>query len=54
MTAPPSRILEPDAAVKSIYDELYALYRESYDLFGRERRDLMQRLRSLAERSQGG
>jgi L-ribulokinase len=47
MTRPPRLRVSPEASTRAIYDELYQLYREAHDLFGRSHRHLMTRLRQL-------
>ena len=49
MAPPPARVYHPVPAHRAPYDELYACYRELYDLFGRQH-DVMKRLRRLKER----
>ena len=52
MTPPPARTYRPNEAHRATYDELYACYRELYDLFGRERGIMktLKRLRDAAVR----
>jgi L-ribulokinase len=37
----------PDANAKTSYDEVYAIYRDLYDTHGRERAELMHRLKAI-------
>lgn len=46
MAPPPSQVYEPRAGHRRAYDELYAIYGDLYDVFGRKGL-LMQRLRAL-------
>lgn len=46
MAPQPSDRYEPDPASRAVYDEIYALYTELYDTFGRQS-TLMHRLRGL-------
>jgi len=50
MTPPPARVYRPHTAYQATYEELYACYRELYDLFGRERAIMktLKRLRDAA------
>jgi L-ribulokinase len=48
-TRPPAgRTYTPDAAATQIYDEVYAIYRELYALFGEQQPALMHRLKRIA------
>jgi len=38
---------EPDAEAGAVYDEIYQVYNRLHDVFGREERALMSRLRAL-------
>lgn len=48
MAPPPARVYHPNAAHRTAYDELYACYRELYELFGRKL-DVMKRLKRLRD-----
>lgn len=47
MTRPATRSYTPDPRAHAIYDELYAIYRNCHDHFGREERSTMQHLRGI-------
>jgi hypothetical protein len=40
-------VYEPDPAIKGVYDEVYAIYRELYGLLGSERSELLHRLKRI-------
>ncbi|TIC82646.1 ribulokinase [Nocardioides sp. GY 10127] len=44
-------VFVPDEASAAAYDELFAVYRDLHDHFGRERRDLMRGLRGVRHRA---
>jgi L-ribulokinase len=47
-TRPDDRqVYEPDPAIKGVYDEVYAIYRELYGLLGSERSELLHRLKRI-------
>jgi L-ribulokinase len=46
------RVYEPDASAKSVYDRVYAIYRELYGLLGSERAELMHDLKRIRTRSE--
>jgi L-ribulokinase len=47
-TRPPdARVYTPDAAAKAVYDRVYAVYRELYELLGRERARMLHDLKAI-------
>jgi L-ribulokinase len=46
-------IVEPIAANKAVYDQLYADYKTLYDYFGRGQNDVMKRLKAIRREARG-
>jgi L-ribulokinase len=47
MTRPPATVFRPAPAAKAVYDQLYAVYRQTHDHFGREHPGIMKRLKEI-------
>jgi L-ribulokinase len=46
-------IVQPIAANKAVYDELYADYKTLYSYFGRGENDVMKRLKAIRRKAKG-
>ncbi len=54
MTRSPAHTYRPDPRAVRVYAELFRVYRECHDFFGRRRPELMRRIKALAHQPTGG
>lgn len=47
MTKPASRVYQPKAEAKAVYDRLFAVYRHAHDHFGRAHAEMMKNLKEI-------
>jgi L-ribulokinase len=54
MRPPDARVYEPDASAKAVYDRVYAVYRELYDVLGSRQAGLLHELKAIRTEGGGG